>query len=63
MHRRRREGLSSLGGLGQDQLVERQVGDRLAQTLVLNLQLLHALDLVGQGGSSLIRHNQTKSIE
>jgi hypothetical protein len=30
----------------QDQLVQREVGDGLAQALVLGFQLLHALDLV-----------------
>ena len=41
---RRRAGPISPGGLLQDQLVEREVGDGLSQALVLiSLQLLHAL--------------------
>src|SRR3954469_10563700 len=45
---RRRAGLetSSPRRLLQDQLVERQVRNRLAQALVLGLQLLHAPDLI-----------------
>src|SRR4051794_21249506 len=39
-------GVSFPGGLVQDQRVECEVGHRLAQALVLDLQLLHALDLV-----------------
>ena len=36
----------SLGGLGEDHLIERQVRDGLAQALVLLLELLHPLHLV-----------------
>jgi hypothetical protein len=43
---RRRAGLRT-GGLLQNELVQRQVGDRLAQTGILRLQLLQALDLLG----------------
>ena len=37
----------SLGGLGQDLLVQRQTGDSTSQTLVLPLQLLQPLELIG----------------
>src|SRR5215203_4319161 len=45
----------SPGGLLQDELVEREVRDGLAQALVLGLQLLHALDLVGLQAAVLLR--------
>src|SRR3954468_15028796 len=52
---RRRAGLRSFpGGLLQDRLVEREVGDGFAQALVLGLQRLHALDLIGLGPAVLL---------
>ena len=41
-------------GLSQDQLFERQIGDRLAQPLVLLLQILEALDLVALQPAELL---------
>ena len=37
----------SLGGLGQDQLVEREIGDGFTHPTVLKLQLFEPLHLVG----------------
>src|SRR3974390_1288253 len=37
----------SLGGLGQDQLVQREVGYHLAQSAVLKFQLFQPLHLIG----------------
>jgi hypothetical protein len=44
----------SLCGLGKNQLVERQVGDRTAQPCVLRLELLQPLDLVALQPAVLI---------
>ena len=44
----------SLGGLGQDQLIQRQIGYRSAQPAILGLQLLQPLDLVALKATVLI---------
>jgi hypothetical protein len=44
----------SLGGLGQDQLIQRQIGDRPAQPAILGFQLLQPLDLVALKTTVLI---------
>lgn len=52
---RRREGLEvSLGHLGQDQLVKRQIRNRLAEAGAFNLQLLETLHLVKLHAALLI---------
>ncbi len=55
MQARRRAGLRSFPGRPlQDQLVEREIRNRLAQPLVLGLQLLHPAHLVGLQPTELL---------
>jgi len=67
MQARRRAGLRSSaalafgtpGGLLQDQLVQRQVGDGLPKTLILSLEPLEFLQLVGSHSAILLAPSVT----
>ena len=63
MQARRRAGLRSFpGGLLQNELVQRQIRDRLAQSAVFKLKVLQALHLLGLQAAKLLAKRKSTAI-